>query len=300
MSNAQLVRIATLASVSIAITLLIIKFYAWLQTDSVSILASLLDSGFDIIASLMIMMAVYIAQIPADKEHRFGHGKAEPLAALAQSVFIAGSAVYLMIYSAERIWVQTEVEKVTIGLSVMILSLILTTGLVTFQKYVVRKTESTAIAADALHYLSDVLATLLIIISLFFVHLNWVDPILAIFIAVWILHSAYQIAKNSINQLLDRELSEEMREEISSIILSTPKVLGFNDLRSYQSGPNRFVQLDLELDDKLTLLEAHDIAEQVTERLQNRFENLDVIVHQEPASLKHDHSHHTWGKEYTQ
>lgn len=300
MSNAQLVRIATLASVSVAVTLLIIKFYAWVQTDSVSILASLLDSGFDIIASLMIMMAVYIAQIPADKEHRFGHGKAEPLAALAQSVFIAGSAVYLMIYSAERIWVQAEVEKVTIGLSVMILSLILTTGLVIFQKYVVRKTESTAIAADALHYLSDVLATLLIIISLFFVHLNWVDPILAIFIAVWILHSAYQIAKKSINQLLDRELSEEMREEISSIILSTPKVLGFNDLRSYQSGPNRFVQLDLELDDKLTLLEAHDIAEQVTERLQNRFENLDVIVHQEPASLKHDHSHHTWGKEYTQ
>ncbi|CAN8140595.1 cation diffusion facilitator family transporter [Thiomicrorhabdus sp. 6S2-11] len=300
MTNPQLVRIATIASVSVAITLLVIKFYAWLQTDSVSILASTLDSAFDIIASLMIMMAVYIAQIPADKEHRFGHGKAEPLAALAQSVFIAGSAVYLMVYSLERIWTQAEVEKVNIGLAVMILSLVLTTGLVIFQKYVVRKTESTAIAADALHYLSDVLATLLIIVSLFFVSLNWIDPLLAILIAVWILHSAYQIAKDSLNQLLDRELSDEMRAEISEIILSTPQVLGFNDLRSYQSGPNRFVQLDLELDDKLTLLAAHDIAEQVTSRLKTRFENLDVIVHQEPASLRHDHSHHTWGKEYNE
>ncbi|BBP44630.1 iron transporter [Thiosulfatimonas sediminis] len=300
MTNAQLVRIATLASVSVAVTMLMIKFYAWLQTDSVSILASLLDSGFDIIASLMIMLAVYIAQIPADKEHRFGHGKAEPLAALAQSVFIAGSALYLMIYSVERIWVDTPVENVNIGLSVMVLSLVLTTSLVIFQKYVVHKTRSTAIAADALHYVSDVFATILIIVSLFFVHLNWIDPILAMLIALWILHSAYQIAQEALNQLLDRELSESMRSEISEIILSTPQVRGFNDLRSYQSGPNCFVQLDLELDDHLTLLQAHDITEQVTERLKNRFDNLDVLIHQEPVSLRHDRHHHTWGKEYNE
>ncbi|QKI88064.1 cation diffusion facilitator family transporter [Thiomicrorhabdus xiamenensis] len=297
MSNAQLVRLATLASVSVAITLLIVKFYAWVQTDSVSILASLLDSAFDIIASLMIMLAVYIAQIPADREHRFGHGKAEPLAALAQSVFIAGSALYLILYSIERIWTNAEVEKVSIGLSVMLLSLFLTVTLVSFQKYVIRKTHSTAIAADALHYLSDILATLLVIVSLIFSHLNWVDPILAIVIAVWILHSAYQIAKDAINQLLDRELPEEMRQQIADIILQTPEVLGLNDLRTYQSGPNRFVQFDLELDDHLTLQEAHHIAEEVTDRLHKNFENLDVVVHQEPVSLKNDHDHHTWGKE---
>ncbi|MBO1924900.1 cation diffusion facilitator family transporter [Thiomicrorhabdus sp. 6S3-12] len=297
MSNAQLVRLATLASVSVAITLLIVKFYAWVQTDSVSILASLLDSAFDIIASLMIMLAVYIAQIPADKEHRFGHGKAEPLAALAQSVFIAGSALYLILYSIERIWTNAEVEKVSIGLSVMLLSLFLTVTLVAFQKYVIRKTHSTAIAADALHYLSDILATLLVIVSLIFSHMNWVDPILAIVIAIWILHSAYQIAKDAINQLLDRELPEEMRQKISDIILQTPEVLGLNDLRTYQSGPNRFVQFDLELDDHLTLQDAHHIAEEVTDRLHKSFENLDVVVHQEPVSLKNDHDHHTWGKE---
>ncbi|MBN2646818.1 MAG: cation diffusion facilitator family transporter [Thiotrichales bacterium] len=295
MTNARLVKLAALASVSVASLLLILKFYAWVQTDSVSILASLLDSAFDIIASLMIMLAVYIAQIPADKEHRFGHGKAEPLAALAQSVFIAGSALYLILYSLERIWRDAEVEKVTIGLSVMILSLALTLMLVLFQRYVVRKTESTAIAADALHYWSDVLATTLVIISLIFSHLNWADPLLAILIALWILRSAYQIAKDAINQLLDRELPQAMRHEISTIILNSANVLGFNDLRTYQSGPNRFVQFDLELDDHLTLLQAHDIAEQVTARLKQRFDNLDVIVHQEPVSLKHDDSHHTWG-----
>jgi ferrous-iron efflux pump FieF len=297
MKNPQLVRLATYASVVVAISLLLLKTYAWWHTDSISILASLLDSAIDIAASVMIVFAVHIAQTPADKEHRFGHGKAEPLAALAQSVFISGSAIYLIIYSIDRFINPQAISSPDLGLMVMIISLVVTLGLLSFQRYVIQKTQSTAIKSDSLHYLSDVLANILVIITLWFSAIQWLDPLLGFVIAAWIFYSAIQIAIEAGNQLLDHELPQSIREEIVQITLNTPDVLGMNDLRTYQSGPTKFVQFDLELDDDLTLLESHKIAEEVTQRLKYKYEDMDVIVHQEPASLKNDASHHSWGSE---
>jgi len=297
MNKARLIRIATYASVAIAVTLLLLKVVAWLQTDSVSVLASLLDSAIDIIASVLILIAVQIAQTPPDKEHRFGHGKAEPLAALAQSVFITGSAIYLLIYAVDRIVDPQPLNNPDMGLWIMMASLTLTFTLVAFQRYVIIQTQSTAIKADSLHYISDIMANILVILGLWLSHFLWLDPLLALGIAIWILYSAFQIAREAANQLLDRELPEELRLEIQKIILSTPEVQGFNDLRTYQSGPNRFVQVDLELNDKLTLKESHRITENVTSALISAFDNLDVMIHQEPVSLHNDPSHHTWGKE---
>lgn len=162
----RLVRLATYVAVAVAIILVLIKLYAWLRTGSASILASLLDSTVDILASLIIMYAVMISQAPADKEHRFGHGKAEPLASLAQSAFIAGSAVYLILYAIESLWMNSALQQVTVGLWVMALSLALTTLLVIFQYYVIQKTKSTAIQSDALHYVSDILTTGLVILGM--------------------------------------------------------------------------------------------------------------------------------------
>jgi ferrous-iron efflux pump FieF len=296
MNKAKLVRLATYASVFIATTLFILKVVAWQQTGSVSILASLLDSFVDIIASVMIVIAVQIAQTPADTEHRFGHGKAEPLAALAQSVFIMGSAGYLVFYAVDRMLHPQAILEVETGLIIMSLSLFVTLGLIAFQHYVIKQTNSTAIRADSLHYVSDVLANILVILGLWLSHIEWLDPLLAVAIALWILRSATLIAKDASNQLLDRELSDEMRLQIQTIILETPDVRGFNDLRTYQSGPNRFIQFDLELDDELTLAESHYITEQVTMALKASFEQIDVMIHQEPVSLKHDKAHHTWGR----
>jgi ferrous-iron efflux pump FieF len=291
----RLVRLATYVAVAVAIILVLIKLYAWLRTGSASILASLLDSTVDIIASLIIMYAVMISQAPADKEHRFGHGKAEPLASLAQSAFIAGSAVYLILYAIESLWMNSALQQVNVGLWVMGLSLVLTTLLVIFQYYVIQKTKSTAIQSDALHYVSDILTTGLVILGLLLSQLQWLDPILAILIALWILRSAYAIGRDSVNQLMDGEIDEEMRAEIVQIILATPRVQGFNDLRTYRSGPNCFVQFDLELDDQLSLFDSHAISEQVVNNLTARFANLDVMVHQEPVSFRHDADHHQWG-----
>lgn len=297
MNKARLVRIATYTSVAIATSLLLLKGYAWWQTESVSILASLLDSAIDIAASIMIVIAVQIAQTPADKEHRFGHGNAEPLAALAQSIFISGSAIYLIIFSIDRLVHPQAVQAPTLGLIVMSISLIVTLGLLSFQRYVIHKTQSTAIKADALHYLSDVLANILVIITLWLSAIHWLDPVIGFLIAAWIFYSAIQIVIEAGNQLLDHELPQEMREEIMKITLDTTGVLGMNDLRSYQSGPNRFVQFDLELEDSLSLFESHAITEEVTLKLKQRFTDLDVMIHQEPVSLKYDTSHHNWGKE---
>jgi len=297
MNKARLVRIATYASVVIATLLLLLKVYAWWFTDSISILASLLDSAIDIAASVMIVIAVQIAQTPPDKEHRFGHGNAEPMAALAQSVFISGSAIYLIVFSIERYMHPQAIQSAELGFNVMIISLMVTLGLISFQRYVIIKTQSSAIKADSLHYLSDVLANILVIITLWFSAIQWLDPILGFAIASWIFYSAVRIAIEAGNQLLDHELPQEMREEIQQITLSTEGVLGMNDLRSYQSGPNRFVQFDLELDDNQSLLESHNITENVTQKLKQRFPDLDVMIHQEPASLKYDKSHHNWGKE---
>ncbi|OYX07050.1 MAG: divalent metal cation transporter FieF [Thiotrichales bacterium 32-46-8] len=291
----RLVRLATYVAVAVAVMLVVIKLYAWLRTGSASILASLLDSTVDIIASLIIMYAVMISQAPADKEHRFGHGKAEPLASLAQSAFIAGSAVYLILYAIESLWMNSALQQVTVGLWVMALSLALTTLLVIFQYYVIQKTKSTAIQSDALHYVSDILTTGLVILGLLLSQLQWLDPILAILIALWIMRSAYTIGRDSVNQLMDGEIDEDMRAEVIRIILATPKVQGYNDLRTYRAGPNCFVQFDLELDDQLTLFESHAISENVVNNLKATFANLDVMVHQEPVSFRHDADHHQWG-----
>jgi ferrous-iron efflux pump FieF len=298
-SQPQLTRIATYASVSVASFLILLKFMGWWFTGSVSILASLLDSALDVVASLMILLAVRFAQIPADAEHRFGHGKAEPLAALAQSVFIIGSAFYLLIYAIERLINPQPIEQITLGIIIMVISIFLTFLLVMFQRYVVRQTQSTAIKSDALHYITDLAANSLVIIGLLLAafYFGWIDAVLGLFIALFIGWSALKLAKESANQLLDIELPDEMRQTIAKIIMNQRGVEGFNDLRTYRSGPNVFIQFDLELDDRMPLVKAHHIAEMVTEKIQEVYPQADVIVHQEPVSLRTDPQHHQWGRD---
>lgn len=297
MKELKLVRVATYASVSVAIFLLIIKAYAWMETSSVGILASMLDSAVDIIASVMILFAVRLAQEPADNEHRFGHGKAEPLAALAQSVFIAGSALYLMLHAIQRLVDPVEVQDPTLGAWIMLASLVLTSCLVLFQRYVVRKTGSTAIESDALHYFSDWIANLTVLVGLLLSVYGWIDSTLGLLIGGWIGWQAIRLAIRSANQLLDHELPEAIRNQIRDIVLANVEVEGFNDLRTYRSGPTIFIQLDLELDDHLSLVNAHRITEEVTQALLDVFENADVLIHQEPMSIRLDPEHHQWEME---
>ncbi|WP_289245327.1 cation diffusion facilitator family transporter [Methylophaga sp. UBA678] len=285
--KAQLMRIATYASVVTAITLIIVKLFAWFLTDSVSILATLVDSSLDVLASVLNMIAVHHALQPADREHRFGHGKAESLAGLGQSMFIAGSAGILLLQAINRLFKPEAMEQgMTIGITVMVFSIIATFALMVFQNYVIKQTDSTAIKADALHYKTDLLVNGGVILALVLSLNGWTlsDPLIAIAIALFILHSAWGIVRESIDLLMDHELPDNEREKISALILKHPQARGLHDLRTRRSGTTVFIQLHLELDETLSLRQAHDIADALEREIADLFDEAEVIIHEDPIT----------------
>ena len=241
----------------------------------------------DALASMINLIAVRHALTPADKEHRFGHGKAEALAGLSQSLFIAGSAGFLLFEAAERIINPVAVESVQLGMVVMVISIVATLGLLSFQQHVIRKTNSTAIKADALHYRTDLLVNGSVIIALLLVSLGYpgFDGIFAAAIGLYILYSAREIIVTSYDHLMDRELPDEDRDTIKALVLAHPSTRGLHDLRSRHSGTMTFIQLHLELDDDLSLMAAHKISDEVEARILSVFPGSEIIIHIDPQSV---------------
>ena len=285
-------RLATTASVAVALILIVVKMAAVLLTGSISILSSLIDSLMDVLASAINLFAVHHALQPADAEHRFGHGKAEPLAGLGQAAFIAGSAVLLTIEAVRRLFEPHTVVEVQIGIAVMLFSVVLTVLLVAFQRYVVRRTNSTVISADALHYEGDVLINGSVIISLGLSHwLDWqaADPIFAILIAGYLVRGAWSIAQKSLDVLMDREFPDEERAQIMEIAMSHPEVNGLHDLRTRRAGLQQFIQIHLEMDGSKRLMEAHEISDEVEAWICEAYPGAEVIIHQDPHGLEENH-----------
>jgi len=284
---ARLMRLATYASLTVAVALVLAKTIAWAVTDSVALLATLIDSTLDAIASLLNLVAVRHAITPADDEHRFGHGKAEALAGLGQSAFIAGSAGFLLLESVRRLLDPVPIVSLGPGLAVMGFSLLATLALITFQRYVIRRTDSTAIKADALHYRTDFLVNGSVIVALLLAYAGWAgfDALFALGIAIYILYSSWSIVRQSLDDLMDRELPLEEREAIKRIAVAHADVRGLHDLRSRRSGLSTFIQLHLEVDDNLTLLQAHDVSDEVEAEVLKSYPNAEIIIHIDPASV---------------
>ena len=285
--TAKLLRLATYASISVALILIIAKLVAWGLSDSVSLLATLIDSVLDALASLINLVAVRHALTPADKEHRFGHGKAEALAGLSQSMFIAGSAGFLLLEAGRRLISPIAVEAVGTSMLVMVFSIVATLLWLGFQRHVIRKTNSTAIRADALHYRTDLLVNASVILALWLSVKGWAgfDALFACAIAIYILYSAWEIITVSYDHLMDRELPDPQREEIEKLVLQHKSARGLHDLRSRHSGTMTFIQLHLELDDDLSLLEAHKISDEVELSLLEAFPGSEIIIHIDPQSV---------------
>ncbi|MED5526751.1 cation diffusion facilitator family transporter [Gallaecimonas pentaromativorans] len=284
---ANLVKKATMASTFVATLLIISKLLAWIMTGSASMLASLTDSLMDVSASLINLFAVRYAVQPADEEHRFGHGKAESLAGIAQSGFIAGSAILLIFNAADRLINPMPLTQTSIGVGVTLLALVLTLGLIAYQSYVVKKTGSQAVKADALHYRSDLLLNMGVLIALVAggFGLMWADGALALVIGVYILVSAGSIAIEAGNTLMDKELPEEEKAQIMRIVHGFEQVHGAHEVRTRQAGPTRFIQMHLELPDDMSLVAAHRVADEVEKALEAAFPGADVIIHQDPLSV---------------
>ena len=281
------VKRAAILAILTALLLIIVKGFAWWQTGSVSILASITDSMLDLFASFINMLILRFALMPADRNHSFGHGKAESLAMLAQSAFISGSAVFLLLQSIHRLNAPQILTNTHIGIGVTLFSIVITLLLVWYQRRVITQTDSPAIKADRLHYQTDLLMNVTILISLTLTlwDMMWADAVFAIFIALYILLSAAKMFVDAVQLLLDIALPEQEVMQIEEIVLSDSRVLGFHDLRTHRSGSVRFIQLHLELDDHLSFLEAHDITDSLERRLRQAFPLVDIVIHHEPTSV---------------
>ncbi|PWI33731.1 CDF family cation-efflux pump FieF [Vibrio albus] len=284
---ARLVSLAAWLATGLATLLLVVKIGVWWITGSVSLLASLIDSMLDIAASVVNLLVVRYALQPADKEHTFGHGKAESLAALAQTMFISGSACFLILNGVDRFFRPHDLTSPEYGVYVSLFAFVVTFGLVLFQRYVVRKTGSQAIAADSLHYQTDLYMNVAIMIALGLstAGVKQADAVFAIGIGVFILYNAFKMIREAIQSLLDRQLPDEELEQIRNICESMDGVLGIHQLRTRMSGPTRFIQLHLEMEDHIPLIEAHRISDRVEDLLMDSFPGADVLIHQDPYTV---------------
>ena len=283
-NHAKLLRRVTSASVAVALILIVAKAIAWYLSGSVGIMASLLDSLMDSFASLINLFAVRYALQPADDDHHFGHGKAEPLAGLAQASFIAGSAFFLIFNAIGRLQNPQMMPHGNVSIIVMLFLFSLTLTLVLYQKHVVKITNNLAIKADSLHYVSDLLTNLSILLAIFLTLKGylWADAVFALAIAVYIFKSAYEIGNDAFHQLMDKKLDDETEALIIKAIEETKDALGYHDFRTRQSGKDKFIQFHLELDNSLSLLQAHAIADSLEKKLSALIPDAEVIIHEDP------------------
>ncbi len=277
---------ASIASITTAVVLILIKIFAWIETDSAGVLVSLIDSSIDVLSSVINFIVLRFALAPADDDHRFGHGKAEAIASLGQAAFIFGSAGFFILHTFERMLHPQAINRPELGIGVIIVSLFLTISLVAFQKYVVRKTGSQAIEGDSLHYSSDLIMNIAVIAGLIAVTqgINEADSIIALIVGIYIIYSAFRLGEKAIHSLLDRELDPETQQEIGNIALTHKEVMGVHDLRTRDGGKVIFIQMHLEMADKIPLIDAHNVCDSIEDKILQKFPNADIIIHLDPVS----------------
>lgn len=276
---------AALASVSMALFLLLLKTYAAWRTGSVAMLGSLADTAFDVFASLVTLYAVRLASEPADEQHRFGHGKAEALAALIQVGLIAVSASGILWRAVDRLRHGGATEDAELGIGVSLVAIAATFLLLAYQRRVIARTGSVAIRADNIHYSSDLLLNLSVIVALALDHYLRVpaaDALFGVGIALWLLWGAWNASRHAVDQLMDREWPEEKRQRFVQLANSQRGFRGIHDLRTRTSGSHDFAQFHAWVDPAMTIAEAHEIVEAAEQALETAFPGTEVLIHLDP------------------
>ena len=292
---AALVRFAAKASLTVAVLLTLAKLAAALASDSLAILASLVDSLADIGGSLITFLAVRVSQQPPDRSHRFGHGKAESLSALAQACLVLGSALFVLIGAGDRLLSPKAIEAGTFALLVLAAAIAVTLALVTLQGWVVRRTGSAAIAADRLHYTADLATNLLVLAALLLtvrLDITWLDPLAGALVAAYLAWQAGRLGRSAIDTLMDRELDPEERRRIELLVRAHPDVFDLHDLRTRRAGSTTFIELHVEIDGAMSVRRAHHVTDALEARLAEAFGETEIIIHQEPAGLEDDRLDH--------
>jgi len=280
-----LARSAAIASITVAVILVVLKSWASWRTGSTAMLGSLADSALDLIASLATLTGVWIASMPADEDHRFGHGKAEALAAIFQVMLIALSAFGI----AARAIIQLAGQQVTAaadeGIAVSLIAIVLTFALLAWQRHVMNRTRSLAIQTDHLHYKSDLLLNLAVIAALVldqYAGLGMADPLFGLAIATWLAIGAWRGASDAVDDLMDREWPEEKRSAFVEVAARHPELSNLHDLRTRTSGNRDFVQFHVDLPPTMTIARSHAIIERVEEDLREQFPGTEILIHIDP------------------
>jgi len=284
--NASLTARAAGASVAVALFLLLLKSYAAWATGSVAMLGSLADTGLDLVASVITLYGVRLAAMPADWDHRFGHGKAEALAALAQVVLIAVSAVAIFWRALARLMDNQLTANAGEGIAVSLVAIVATLALLVYQRRVIARTGSVAIITDHVHYQSDLLLNLSVIAALAleqYVGLGGADAMFGIAIALWLAWGAWKASSRAIDQLMDKEWPEEKRRRFVEVAGRHPELRGLHDLRTRTSGSRDFVQFHVWMDPAMNIAAAHQVLDEVEAKLEKEFPGAEILIHIDPV-----------------
>ena len=283
--RARLTRSAALASIAMALLLAGLKIWAVMRTDSTAMLGSLADTGLDLIASIATLIGVWVAAQPADEEHRFGHGKAEALAAMFQVVLISLSAVGLAFRGVSQLIAGERVAAANEGIAVSIIAIVGTFVLLWWQRHVISKTDSVAIKTDNVHYKSDLFLNLAVIAALVldrYFGLAGADPVFGLIIALWLAWGAWRASAEALDHLMDKEWPEEKRLRFVEVAATHPELSKLHDLRTRTSGDRDFVQFHVNLPSVMSVGEAHDVIERVEEHLCREFPGIELLIHIDP------------------
>ena len=283
--RASLTTRAAIASSAMAVTLIGMKLWAALQTSSMAMLGSLADSGLDLVASLVVLLGVRVAAVPADHDHRFGHGKAEALAALVQVILITLSALFIAFRAIQRLINGAQTAEAELGIGVSVIAMVLTVGLITYQRHVVRRTGSLAIGTDRLHYSSDLLLNGSVILALVldqFAGVAGADAAFGLLIAAWLAWGAWKASSHALDQLMDKEWPPELRAQFLAAAREYPELAGLHDFRTRSSGTHYFAQFHVWVPADWTVREAHDRLDRAEEALQKRFPGTEILIHLDP------------------
>jgi ferrous-iron efflux pump FieF len=284
----HLTRSAAVASIATALFLVVIKVWASARTGSSAMLGSLADTALDLAASVATLIGVWIAAQPADEHHRFGHGKAESLAAMFQVSLITLSAGGIALRSIDHLLSGGQTAAADEGIAVSLIAIAATLALLAWQRHVIKQTGSLAIRTDNLHYKSDLLLNVAVIAALVldqYMGLTKADPLFGLAIALWLVWGAWRAASEAVDHLMDREWPIERREAFLEVLANQPDIRGVHDMRTRTSGSDDFVQFHMSLDPKLTVAEAHDLMDEVEARLVREFPGVEVFIHPDPEGL---------------
>ena len=277
--------IASVGSLATTAFLLLLKGIAFIGTGSVAVLSSLFDSVQDFITALINIVAVRQAIQPADKAHRFGHGKAQGIGCLLQAFIISVSSVLLMIESILHLIRSDKIDRIDFGVWVAVISIVMTVALVSFQNYVIQQTKSLSIKADRAHYAGDSLMNLGVLISLLatkYLNWTWLDGVFGICVSLYLFYTVWGVMQEACSMLMDRELQPEIRNEIRQLALSVPLVKNVSSLRTREGGNKQFVQFNVQFDGKVSLRSAHEQLDAIEQVIWKKYPDMEVIIHAEP------------------